>query len=51
MSKKKSVNRPRSQYEVYRSIRKDWGEIKPYTRIEEDKRHKKPKYKKDYSEE
>lgn len=51
MSKKKSVNRPRSQYEVYRSIRKDWGEIKPYTRIEEDKRRKKPKYKKDYNEE
>lgn len=51
MSKKKSINRPRSQYEVYRSIRKDWGEIKPYTRIEEDKRRKKPKYKKDYSEE
>lgn len=48
---KKSKNKPRSTYEVYRSIRKDWGEVKPYTRIEEDKRKKKPKHKKGWDEE
>lgn len=33
-------------YEVVRKIRGDWGQVKPYTRIEEDKRKKKPKHKK-----
>ena len=51
MSKKKSTNKPRSNYEVYRAIRKDWGEIKPYTRVETDKRFKKPKHKKGWDEE
>ena len=45
MSKKKPTNKTRTNYEVYRSIRKDWGEIKPYTRVETDKRFKKPKHK------
>ena len=44
MSRKKT--KPRNSYEVNRSIRRDWGAIKPYTRIEEDKRKKKDKYKK-----
>ena len=51
MSKKKSKTKPRSNYEVYRSISKDWGEIKPYTRVETDKRIKKPKHKERYDEE
>lgn len=50
MSKKKN-NKPRNSYEVNRSIRRDWGAIKPYTRIEEDKRKKKEKYKKGWDEE
>lgn len=45
MSKKKSKIQPRTNYEVYRSIRKDWGEINPVTRIIPDKRNKKPKHK------
>ena len=34
-------------YDANRKIRRDWGEIKPYSRIEEDKRKKKPKHKKE----
>ena len=51
MSKKKSKIQPRTNYEVYRSIRKDWGEINPVTRIIPDKRNKKPKHKKGWDEE
>ena len=51
MSKKKSKIQPRTNYEVYRSIRKDWGEINPVTRIIPDKRNKKPKHKKGWEEE
>lgn len=51
MSKKKSKIEPRSNYEVYRSIRKDWGEINPITKIIPDKRNKKPKYRKGWDEE
>lgn len=51
MSKKKSKTQPRSNYEVYRSIRKDWGVINPVTKIIPDKRNKKPKYKKEWDEE
>lgn len=43
MKKKTPVN----LYEVNRRIRKDWGNIKPYTRIIEDKRYKKAKHKKE----
>lgn len=50
MSKKKSKIQPRTNYEVYRSIRKDWGEINPVTRIIPDKRNKKPKHKKGWDE-
>lgn len=31
MSKKK--NSPKSNYEIYQSIRKDWGDINPVTKI------------------
>lgn len=50
MSKKKKV-KERTQYEVIRSIRGDWGQVKPYTRIEDDKRFKKPKHKKEWDKE
>lgn len=43
MSKKK-VQKPRTNYEVYRSIRKDWGDVNPVTRVETDRRFKKPKH-------
>lgn len=50
MSKKKK-NAPRSTYEIYRSIRKDWGNISPVTKIIFDKRNKKEKHKKGWDEE
>ncbi len=50
MSKKKSKTQPRSQYEVYRSIRKDWGDVNPITRVIPDKRNKRPKHKKGWDE-
>lgn len=43
MSKKKKITN--SIYEVVRKIRGDWGQVKPYTRIEQDKRKKKTKHK------
>lgn len=51
MSKKKNKSQPRTNYEVYRSIRKDWGEISPVTKVILDKRNKKPKHKKGWDEE
>ena len=51
MSKKKSKNQPRTNYEIYRSIRKDWGVINPMTKVIPDKRNKKPKHKKGWDEE
>lgn len=39
-------NKEVSLYEVNRRIRNDWGNVKPYTRIEQDKRRKKDKHKK-----
>ena len=51
MDKKKSKTQPRSNYEVYRSIRKDWGVINPITKVIPDKRNKKPKHKERYDEE
>ena len=43
MSKKKKTQ-PRNSYEVNRSIRRDWGAIKPYTKVENSKKYKKPKH-------
>lgn len=51
MGKKKSKIQPRSNYEVYRSIRKDWDVINPVTKVIPDKRNKKPKHKKGWDEE
>jgi len=48
---KKQKNAPRSNYEVYRSIRKDWGVINPVTKVIPDKRNKKSKHKKGWDEE
>ena len=45
MSKKKSKSQPCSMYEVYRSMRRDWGTLNPVTKIIPDKRNKKPKHK------
>ena len=46
MSKKKKV---RSNYEIYQSIRRDWGNVNPVTKIIPDKRKKKEKHKKDWT--
>lgn len=51
MSKKKKEKKPRSNYEIYHSIRKDWGALNPVTKVIPDKRSKKPKHKKGYDEE
>lgn len=48
---KKQKNTPRSNYEVYRSIRKDWGIVNPVTKVIPDKRNKKPKHKERWDEE
>lgn len=42
MKKKKEINQT---YEVIRHMRGDWGQVKPYTRIEQSKKYKKPKHK------
>lgn len=44
MSKRKAP-KARTNYEVYRSIRKDWGVLNPVTKVIPDKRNKKPKHK------
>ena len=51
MSKKKSKVKPRSNYEIYCTMRKDWGAINPVTKIIPDKRNKKPKHKERHDEE
>ena len=51
MSKKKTKTQPRTNYEVYRSIRKDWGVLNPVTKLIPAKRNKKPKHKERYDEE
>ena len=51
MGKKKTKNEPRSNYEIYCAIRKDWGVLKPVTKVIPDKRNKKPKHKKGWDEE
>lgn len=48
---KKQKNAPRSNYKVYRSIRKDWGVVNPVTKVIPDKRNKKPKHKERWDEE
>ena len=48
MSKKNK--KMRTNYEVYKAIRKDWGNVKPYTRVEQDKRRKNKYPKKNWEE-
>ena len=45
MSKKKRKPAVKTFKEIAQTQRRDWGEVKPYTRIHEDKRHKRPKHK------
>lgn len=51
MSKRKNKNKPRSNYEIYQSIRRNWSDVNPATKIIPDKRDKKPKHKKGWDEE
>ena len=45
MSKKRRKPAVKSFKEIAQTQRRDWGEVKPYTRIHEDKRRKRAKYK------
>lgn len=45
MSKKKRKPAVKTFKEIAQTQRRDWGEVKPYTRIHEDKRHKRVKHK------
>lgn len=44
MAKKKNKKK-KTSLELYQSIRRDWGELNPVTRIMENKKRKKPKHK------
>ena len=37
--------------DIIKSIRNDWGLVKPFTRVHQDKRKKKPKHKVNYERE
>ena len=39
------MKKPKTNYEIYKSIRRDWGSVNPVTKVIPDKRHKKPKHK------
>ena len=39
------MKKPKTNYEIYKSIRRDWGNVNPVTKIIQDKRFKKPKHK------
>lgn len=45
MSKNKKNSKPRTYVEIYQSVRKDWGNVNPVTRVIPDKRRKPPKHK------
>lgn len=45
MSKKKRKPAVKSFKEIAQAQRGDWGNVKPYTRVHEDKRRKRPKHK------
>ena len=51
MSKKVKTPKPREQWQVIASQRRDWENINPVTRVIPDKRNKKPKHKKGWDEE
>ena len=49
---KKKKKKNKSMLDVYQSIRRDWGELNPVTRVMENKKRKKPKHKdKEYEDE
>ena len=39
------MKKPKTNYEIYKSIRRDWGNVNPVTKVIQDKRFKKPKHK------
>ena len=45
MSKKKRKPAVKTFKEIVQTQRRDWGEVRPYTRVHEDKRRKRPKHK------
>ena len=45
MSKKKRKSAVKSFKEIAQVQRGDWGKVKPYTRVHEDKRRKRAKHK------
>ena len=52
MKKRRKKNKSKSvidMYDVYKSVRRDWGEVKPYERIDKDKKKysRKRKHKKE----
>lgn len=54
---KKKKRKPKDfidPWDIYRSVRRDWGKVKPYQRVEKDKkkysRRKKHKKKEDWDE-
>ena len=42
---KKKKKKDKSMLDVYQSIRRDWGDLNPVTRVMENKKKKKPKHK------
>lgn len=46
MSKKKRKHKPQTAVELVLTIRGNWNGVNPVSRIEESKKHKKPKHKK-----
>ena len=49
---KKKKKKNKSMLDVYQSIRRDWGDLNPVTRVMENKKRKKPKHKdKEYEDE
>lgn len=42
---KKKKKKDKSMLDVYQSIRRDWGDLNPVTRVMENKKRKKPKHK------
>jgi hypothetical protein len=42
--------KPRTNAEIFRGMRRDWGNVNPVTKVIPDKRKKKPKHKERYDE-
>lgn len=48
---KKSKKTPKTNLEIYQSMRRDWGSVNPVTKVIPDKRNKRPKHRKGWDEE